>query len=46
MENLKDKTLEELQALAYQNLVNIQAYQRGLEVIEKEIASRQTEPEK
>ena len=45
-DELKTKTLEQLQALAYNNIKLIQAYTAGLDAIEKEIASRPTTPPK
>ena len=46
LQKLKEKTTTELQALAYQNLVQIQALQNGLVELEKEIALRQQEESK
>jgi hypothetical protein len=44
--DLSKYTLEQLKALAYENIISIQKYQNGLRVIEEEIAKRdETKPE-
>jgi hypothetical protein len=43
MEQLKEKTLEQLKVIAYNNIVAIRNYQAGLEAVENEIASRPLE---
>ena len=41
--NIENKTETELQALAYQNIMQIQALQNGLRVIEEELQKRKNE---
>jgi hypothetical protein len=43
MKQLKEKTLEQLKVIAYNNIVAIRNYQAGLEAVENEIASRPLE---
>jgi len=42
--NIKDLSVTELKAVAYDNLLNIENSQRTLQAINQEIASRSTVP--